>query len=200
MSPATPVDRKLPENYRLVYSQAQIAERVRVLAGEITTWAQAAEKQSGKQVLVVCVLRRGSIFFADLFRAIGCSVDMEFCLASSYSADENRQESGPVLVNLLGGEWDCVGRSILVVDDICDTGRTLESIRESILAVGVAEVKSAVMINRELEKKSIIPDWTAFTYTGPEWFVGFGLDDENRNSNLSDIYILENTGQENSSH
>ena len=101
-------------------------------------------------------------------------------------------------IDLIGGTFR--GRAVLLIDEICDSGKTLQAISTRIVEEGAMEIKTVVLINRHLRGKEVKPDWAAFTDDGPEWFVGFGLDDQTRNSNLSDIYILENTGQKKTNH
>ena len=81
-------------------------------------------------------------------------------------------------------------RNILLVDDICDTGRTLKTLTANLTALGAREVKSAVLLRRETANAVFEPDWFGFHYSGEEYFVGYGLDDNNRAANLPDVYVI----------
>jgi hypoxanthine phosphoribosyltransferase len=82
------------------------------------------------------------------------------------------------------------GRVVLVVDDLCDTGRTLEALEKELLERGAREVRSVVLIRRLLNKPTFVPCWVGFEYSGLEWFVGYGMDDGERWRNLPGVYII----------
>ena len=180
---------RVPKNFVLAYSADQIRSRLEVLAEEISPWLCAVEEETGEQALAICVLRGGAFFFADLLRAFSVSVEPMFCRASSYSSEQNEQVGAQVNVSL---ESDCIsGRGVLLVDDICDTGATLARLSEIVRERGAREVKSAVLIHRQVPESTFAPAWAAFVYPGREWFVGYGMEDRNHFSNLPEVYLLQ---------
>ena len=102
-------------------------------------------------------------------------------------------------INHLGREIDgwahekvaVEGRSVLLVDDVCDSGRTSAELTQRFIKLGAREVRSAVLIKRILPHETFNPDWIGFEYNGPEWFVGYGMDDCDRWRNLGSIYIIQ---------
>ena len=177
----------LPKNYQLTYSPEQISGKVASLAAQLNSWIGTQASSTAEQVLCVCVLRGGVHFFSDLLRELCFSVEPFFCRVSSYSSTTNEQ--GEALAIELT-DVNARGRRVLLVDDICDSGNTLAALSKRFLAMGAAEVKSAVFLHRVLENPVHTPTWSAVSHTGDEWFVGYGMEDKNRFSNLPGIYLI----------
>ena len=178
----------IPSNYRLEFTEAQLTERVTHLGHEFGEWAKHVYDTTGKDLLCVPVLRGGIYFFADLMRRIECSIEMAPIRTRSYVDSVNAAERSSVEVNLDG--LDVTDRSLLLVDDICDSGRTFRVLSELLAGHGATEVRSAALIKREHDACIFEPNWAAFRYHGPEWFVGYGMEDSNRYTNLPQIYTI----------
>jgi hypoxanthine-guanine phosphoribosyltransferase len=101
-------------------------------------WAEAARAQSGRQALALCVLRGGVFFFSDLLIACPVTVEPAFCRCRSYEANVDGVAAATVEVGLEDPAAPCAGRHVLVVDDICDSGRTLALARH-LEELGAAE-------------------------------------------------------------
>ncbi|MCB0324883.1 MAG: hypothetical protein KDD69_14975 [Bdellovibrionales bacterium] len=175
--------------YRELYSEEQIARRIRELAVEIEPWARDAAERSGHQVLAVCVLNGALFFFADLLRALRVSMEPACCRASSYTIETNQQAAHGVKISV--ANVAAAGRAILIVDDICDTGATLAKLQSVFEELGAVEVRSAVVVRRKCASNSFMPSWTAFEYEGDEWFVGYGMDNRGFDRNLPGISLLD---------
>ncbi len=175
-------------SYRLQYTEMEIGQQIARLGNEISEWAAPVFDRSGRDVLAIPLLRGGIFFFAALMPKVRCSVEMAPGRTRAYRKGENNAQLDTVEIQLDG--VSVAGRSVLLVDDICDSGRTLKVLTEHLKAQGATEVRSAVLIKRELDKSVFDPDWIGFTYYGPEWFVGFGMDDSDRFSNLASIYTI----------
>jgi hypoxanthine-guanine phosphoribosyltransferase len=76
------------------------------------------------------------------------------------------------------------------MDDICDSGRTLAVLSEKLQLAGAAEVVSAVLIYRKALSVMHEPRWKGFVYDGPEWFVGYGMEDSGRWRNMTSVYRI----------
>ena len=181
----------LPQNAKLVYSESEIIPRVKGLGEQLTPWAEEVLKRTGEQLLAICVLRGGVFFFADLLRRIAVSIEPAFCRAWSYSSASNQQMGKGVQVSAQNVEVQ--GRTVLLVDDICDSGATLRKLNTLFSELGAREIRTVVLIRRLVENPEFVPELSAFTYQGAEWFVGYGMEDKNRYSNLTSIYSIENT-------
>lgn len=176
----------VPTHYKEVFSAKAIAERVGELGREITPWAETAVGQTGKELLLVPVLRGAIFFAADLARAIGCSVDMDPVRLIGYDTETNSPKNELIMT----GELDSRGRAVLVVDDICDSGRSLTVLAERFRGQGAAAVKTVTLVWRA-PVATHKPDYVGFAYEGSEWLVGYGLDDQNRYRNLPGVYQID---------
>lgn len=159
----------------------KIAERIGAIAGEITA------KYSGRNPLIVCVLNGAFPFAADLFRALDCDAEIAFVRLSSYSGTESTGEVRQVV-----GLTDPVeGRPVIVVEDIIDTGRTMEKFLADLRKMNPSDVEVATLLFKpESLKADIHPDYIGFTIP-PKFIIGFGLDLDGKARNLRDIYVLD---------
>ncbi|MFM1847574.1 MAG: hypothetical protein RL417_1048 [Pseudomonadota bacterium] len=178
----------VPANFKIQYDEDAIAGAIAKLGREIDTWARDVRAMTSSDLLTIPVLRGGIFFFADLVRHIKHSVEIAPVSAWSYETGENVQRDS---VSVDAGKLAVEGRSVLVVDDVCDSGRTLAELTAYFTKLGAREVRSAVLIKRILPHQTFSPDWIGFEYTGPEWFVGYGMDDCDRWRNLGSIYIIQ---------
>lgn len=182
----------LPDYLEIKYTPECIMDRVGALGDEIGVWADGILEKHGVPLLAVCVVRGAVFFYADLLRAIPRSVETAFCRTWSYSSSENAQldEIHGKGIRVDVDAIEAAGRGILIVDDICDTGATLEKLKNVFLELGAVEVKTAVLIHRLIDMPKHSPDWSAFQYSGDEWFVGYGMEDKNRLQNVPGVYII----------
>ena len=177
---------QIPPNFRLLYPKDAIQQRVGVLAASVTQWLNGGSNDP--QSLALCVLRGGSHFFSDLVREIPVTCEPGFCRAISYGTSSNTQLEAGIKLDIY--DVDVAKRRILVIDEICDTGKTLERIVDELLSRGAQEVRTAVMIYRDHPASTFHPDWAAFTTNSSAWFVGYGMADRERYSNLPEIYEI----------
>ncbi len=180
--------RHIPANFRLQYSQEQILSRVKELGAEIDEWCKSVWRESRTDVVAIPVLRGGVYFFADLSRHICSSIEIAPVKTSAYDAGTNAAKE--VTVDQFADPVQIKGRVVLVVDDVCDSGRTLEQLERSLLERGAREVRTVVLVRRLLPRPTFVPCWVGLEYSGPEWFVGYGMDDNERYRNLPDVYVI----------
>ena len=178
----------VPTNFKLLYTSSQITERIAQLGEDIGVWAREVWEQSHTDVIAIPILRGGVYFFTDLSRAIPFSVEIASAQAWAYQEAKDGVPRDVVKVNI--SSVPAEGRRILLVDDICDSGRTLAALKENLLEAGALEVRTAVLIKRMMESETFDPDWVAFEYSGKEWFVGYGMDNVDRWRNLPDVHII----------
>lgn len=180
---------RLPEYFVPCYSKEAIAVEVRRLGKELSPWAEQVFAESGKDVLCIPILRGGIFFFADLVREVQQSIELAPVKTTAYEPGVNQAATDAVTVHL--DEVEAAGRSVLLVDDICDSGRTLKALTRAFLQRGAAEVRSAVLIKRDVKEETFDPDYVGFSYQGPEWFVGYGMEDGDRYRNLPGIFTIQ---------
>lgn len=151
------------------FSAAEIAARVDALAAEIAA-------QLPRDVLVVAVLKGSFVFTSDLIRALsrhGIDWPMDFITLSSYG--EGTSSSGTVRLTRDVNE-EIAGRSILLIDDILESGRTLTFARDLFLQRGARHVWLCTLLDKPARRTaSIEADFAGFRI-GDEFVVGYGLD------------------------
>ncbi|NDC37473.1 MAG: hypothetical protein EBZ48_05420 [Proteobacteria bacterium] len=179
----------VPGYFQQTYTASMIAEANRRLGKEISRWAAEVWERSHTDILTVPVLRGGIFFFSDLVREIAYSVELAPTTSRSYEDTENNVQRNEVTVDI--SVIPARGRAVLLIDDICDSGRTLAHMTEELTKVGAQEVRSAVLVKRVMEQETFTPDYIGFEYKGPEWLVGYGMDDCNRWRNLDSISVIK---------
>jgi hypoxanthine phosphoribosyltransferase len=161
-------------------SAEEINERVRELGKEISL-AYKDEKP-----LLVSVLNGAFIFTADLIRTIDTLVEVTFISVASYEA---LKTTGKVR-EILGLKENVFGRDILILEDIVDTGRTLEHLLEAFKDLGANSIKVATLLHKpDAQEKAEKPDFVGFEIPN-KFVVGYGLDYEGMGRELKDIYQL----------
>lgn len=165
----------LPSHLELLHGPAEIDQALDRLAAEMDNWAAGAEARTGKMLLALCVLRGGVFFFSELLLRMTRSVEPAFCRAFAYTKTANGEPLDKMFV-----DWqklDPVGREVMLVDNICDSGRTLLHVDGWLRMQGVRRVRSVTMVHRVRADAVATPEITGFTYPGSEWLVGYGMRD-----------------------
>jgi hypoxanthine phosphoribosyltransferase len=142
----------------------------------------------GKRPLVICVLKGALMFVADLTRSMKIPLEVDFIAVSSYGA--STQSSGVVRI-LKDLEAGIEGRHVLIVEDIIDTGLTLNYLRENLLSRKPASLKICTLLDKPSRRQvDIKPDYCGFEI--PDKFVvGYGLDFAEIYRNLPFIGVLK---------
>ncbi len=170
---------------RILHSQTVVEHRIDTLAAEI------ADAYPG-DFLMAPVLTGAFVFAADLLRALyrrGCDPHVDFVQLSSYGGA--RSSSGVVKV-LKDFSEPLVGRSVLLVDDVLDTGRSLHFAKNMVLGAGAADAKICVLIRKSTGRSADIDaDFVGFEAGADEFIVGYGMDDEGRRRGLPHIGVVE---------
>lgn len=151
----------------MVYTPEDIAARVRELGHEITTSYPDGE------LLVLGLLKGSFIFLSDLVREIGRPIQIDFLVASSYG--EGTVSSGAVRL-LYDPETTLEGKHILLVEDIVDTGRTLNRLMDLLRARNPRSLEICALLHKHIAEELRHP--TRFVgFDAPnEFLVGYGLD------------------------
>lgn len=171
---------------RLLLTPAQIADACARLGGEI------GSRLSGRDVTAVCILKGSSLFFADLMRCVDMPVAFDFVRASSYGSAA--ESSGDVSVSH-GGVCVC-GKTVLLVEDIVDTGRTISKVKSHMLDLGAKEVFVAALLDKPSRRVAdFSADFVGFEIPD-EFVVGYGLDYNEKYRNLPYIGILKRNAYE----
>jgi hypoxanthine phosphoribosyltransferase len=152
---------------RVVYTQDEIAERVRELGREIT------QVYGDGELLVLGLLKGSFIFLSDLVREIERPLQVDFLVATSYG--DATVSSGNVRL-LYDPETELEGKHILLVEDIVDTGRTLSRLMDLLQARKPRSVEICALLHKHIATELRYP--TRFIgFDAPnEFLVGYGLD------------------------
>lgn len=169
---------------KVLVSKEQLEEKTAELAQRIT------QDYQGKELVLVGVLKGGFVFLADLARKIPMDLIIEFISVSSYG--NSTQSSGVVRI-IKDIDTDITGKHVLIVEDLIDTGLTLNYLKELFNAKGCASVKLAAMMDKpERRKVDLKVDYSGIIIPD-EFVVGYGLDWSGKYRNLPDVcVVLEN--------
>ena len=151
----------------IVFSEEMIQARVRDMGREITRAYAPSDR-----LLVIGVLKGAFLFMADLVRAIDIPHEVDFLIASSYG--QAMVSSGKVTL-LHDPKTELTGRSILLVEDIVETGTTLSRLIPRLEERGASSVDVVTLLHKRLTAGESEPRWVGFD--APKSFlVGYGLD------------------------
>jgi hypoxanthine phosphoribosyltransferase len=169
-----------PEHFEVLLNRDSISQRVAQLGVEITGDLQ------GANLCIIPVMDGGMIFAADLMREI--SLPQTLCPIKASSYGNATISSGSV--QLSGGIPEGVsGKACLLIDDILDTGKTLEVLRSSLFEAGAKSVCTCVLLRKE-HAKHLPADYIGFDI--PDTFVvGYGLDLAGNYRNLPDVRVYK---------
>jgi hypoxanthine phosphoribosyltransferase len=173
---------------RVLISQAQIAQRVRELAEQITADHAASEDADSAEITIVPVLTGAIIFCGDLIRHIPIAMRIGLLTVSSYPGTSVRSQGASLLSQQLG---ELRGRHVLLIDDILDSGGTIQLIRPMLESLGPASVKTCVLLRKDRPTaRQVHVDYVGFEIPD-EFVVGYGLDYNDYYRNLPDIVTLK---------
>lgn len=165
----------------VLVTKEQLEQKTAELAARIT------EDYRGKELVLVGVLKGGFIFLADLARKIPLELTLEFISVSSYG---NSTETSGVVRIIKDIDSDITGKHVLIVEDLIDTGLTLNYLKDLFNTKGCASVKlAAIMDKPDRRKVDLEVDYQGIVI--PDKFVvGYGLDYAGKYRNLPDVCVV----------
>lgn len=172
-----------PDISRVVVPADNIRHRVDQLARSIDA------EYAGRELTLVMVLTGSALFVADLVRHLGGPVRIEPVSVSSYAGQATR--AGEITFRL-PPQQDLARRDVLLVDDIYDSGQTLDRLTRLIEPMGPASLASCVLLHKDrpdLPSRPAKPTWAGFAIPD-EFVVGYGLDFDGLYRNLPFIGVL----------
>lgn len=168
---------------RVFIDEVEIEARVATLAGQIE-----ADYAHIDDLLLICVLKGGYMFLADLSRALKRPHTLDFMGVSSYGRGTISTGAVQIIMDL---KQPIDGRHVLIVEDIVDSGRTLDYLRQNFLARQPASLKICTLLNKPSRREIEVPiDYIGFDIPD-EFVIGYGLDFEELYRNLPFIAILK---------
>lgn len=170
------------KKFALSIPEVEIQAAVRKVAEDIN------RDMADTNPLFICVLNGAFMFAGDLMKTINFPCEITFIKLSSY---EGLYTTGMVK-EIIGLNESVVGRSVVVVEDIVDTGITMERILESLRAKGASDIHVATFLQKpDALQRDITVDYVAMKIPN-DFIVGYGLDYDGYGRNLKDIYTVVN--------
>lgn len=174
------------ERFKQYLSEDQIQKRVKELATQIN------KDYAGKTPIFIGILNGSFIFISDLIREITVDCEVDFFKLSSYG--DAKISSGQVTM-LKELNCEVTNRDIVVVEDIVDSGLSIDFIKKLIMRENPSSFRVVTLLLKKTVAKIDFPiDYVGFEIP-PEFVVGYGLDYAQKVRNLRAIYRLEPTGQ-----
>lgn len=170
---------------RILVSEEDIRTRIRELGAEIT---RTYRRLGAEEIAVICITNGSIMFAADLLRQIDLYAQLDCIRVCSYQ-DDIKPVSVPEIVDNI--RLDISGQHVLLIDDILDTGRTLERIVQVLKGFRPHSLRTCVLLDKEGRREvGHEPNFAGFTIPN-EFVVGYGLDFAERYRNLGCIGILK---------
>lgn len=167
---------------RILFSETDLANAVTELGKRIS------EDYRGKDPLFIGILKGSVVFMADLMRAVDLNPEIDFITASSYG--NRATSSGEVSIRDPFSE-KLSGRDLLLIEDIYDTGRTLDRLCETLSEKKPASIKICTLLDKKVPKVfNRTADYKCFDIEN-EFVVGYGLDYAQRYRTLPYIGVLK---------
>jgi hypoxanthine phosphoribosyltransferase len=168
---------------QVLIDEKRLQDRIRALAEAIRS-----DYEKIDDLLLLCVLKGAFIFLADLTRLLQTPHEVDFMAVSSYGAGTTSSGAVRIVLDL---KEDISGRHVLIVEDIIDSGRTLDYMRRNLLARAPASLRICTLLNKPSRREVDVPvDYIGFDIPD-EFVVGYGLDYGQLYRNLPFIAVLK---------
>lgn len=161
-------------------SAVEIASRIKMVAHQIN------QDYTGKRPLFIAILNGSFMFASDLFKEIAIDAEICFIKLASYKGTKS---TGHV-ITAIGLDMDIIGREVIIIEDIVDTGKTLSEFLPQIHHQQPASVKIVALLNKpDAMVYPIKIDYLGFSIPN-KFVVGYGLDYDGLGRNIREIYKL----------
>ncbi len=171
----------LDKRFRLLMTEESILAGVDAVAERIN------KELSGRQPLFLAVLNGAFMFAADLMKRITIPCEISFVKLASY---EGLSSTGKVK-EITGINEDIAGRTVVIVEDIIDSGQTMAQLLDSLARKNPKEVRvCSLFVKRDNIKTPVTIDYAAIEI-GNDFIVGYGLDYNRQGRNLRDLYVAQ---------
>ncbi len=169
---------------RVLYSEETIRQRVRELAAAID------ETYGDEPLVAICVLKGAFLFFGDLIRALKHRPEIDFVRLASYGMGKEHSHTVAFTKDV---EISLKDKHVLLVEDIVDSGITMDFLIRQMQARGARSLRLAVLVDKkERRQVPVFADFVGFALS-QGFIVGYGLDYAEQLRSLPAIYTLENS-------
>src|SRR5256885_167395 len=164
-----------------LFSKSDIERRVAEVGVEST------RDLAGSELIALCVLKGAMFFCSDLMRHIAFDVALDFIQVSSYG---DQKTSSGVVTLLKEPQLDMHGKSVLIVEDIIDSGLSMNEVNRYIGSRGASQVRTATFLDKPKARKvDFAADYVGFSIE-PYFVIGYGLDYAEKYRNIPEIQVL----------
>ena len=174
------------KKFKICMTAAQIDNAVAKVAEKINTDLKDVEVP-----IFLSILNGSFMFTADLMRKIEVKSDVVFVKLASYEGTESTGE----VKQIVGLTKSVEGRTVIVVEDIVETGNTIEEIHKILKDAGAADIKVCTLLFKPDAYKKDIPINYAALQIPNDFIVGYGLDYNQLGRQYKDIYVLDGSGE-----
>ncbi len=172
----------LDKNFELFIDESKILSAIKLMAATMNL------ELKDKNPLLLCVLNGSFMFASDLMKQLTMDCEISFVKLASY---EGTESSGQVK-KLIGLNEQIKGRTVIIIEDIIDTGITIETLVQQVKAFEPAEIRIATLLFKpDVYKKDITLNYVGLEISNV-FIVGYGLDYNGYGRNLKDLYTVIN--------
>ena len=172
----------MAERVKVLVPEEDVAKRIKELGEQIS------KDYAGKQVHLICVLKGGVFFMCELAKRITVPVSLDFMSVSSYGDDTKSSGVVKIVKDL---DQPLIGKDVLIVEDILDTGVTLSHLVPMLKLRRPNSVRLCTILSKPSRRKvDIEPDYCGFEVPD-EFVVGYGLDYDEKYRNLPYVGVLK---------
>jgi hypoxanthine phosphoribosyltransferase len=172
----------MTEIQNVLVSKAELEQRVRELGAEIS------RDYEGKELVLVGILKGAAVFMSDLMREITFPVGIDYMSVSSYG---NSSTSSGVVTIKHDIDTDVRGKHVLLVEDLIDTGLTLQHLQQLFLMREAASVRICTILSKPSRRLVDVPIDYCGIEIPDEFVVGYGLDYAEQFRNLPEVWIVK---------
>ncbi len=154
---------------KVLFSEEQLQNRIKELGAQITK----DFKDKEEDLIVVCLLKGSTLFFADLCREIKLPMKMDFMTVSSYGNEFETSREVKIVKDL---DENIMGKDVLVIEDIIDSGLTLKRVLKMLGHREPKSVSLCTLLNKEVRREAEVEVQYVGFDVGDEFVLGYGLD------------------------
>ncbi len=173
----------MAENIRVLLTEEEVNRRISEVAEEIN------RDYNGEAIHLICILKGGAMFMCELAKRLKGNVSFDFMDVSSYGSGT---ESTGVIKILKDLDDDISGKNVIIVEDIIDTGRTLNNLSKLLMSRGPKSIRICTMLDKPSRRveKQVKVDYRCFEIPN-KFVIGYGLDYDQKYRNLPYIGVVE---------
>ena len=162
-------------NTSILFSEQQIQQKIKDLAGQINSFYK------GSEILAIGILKGAFMFYTELLKHLEQDISCDFCAVSFYGPSKKASSEATFSLDIAS---PVKGKNILLIDCIADYGHTLEFVKKHLEQRSAKSIKTAVLITKPIALKNSSIDFPGWTVDQDVFVVGYGIDYNNYGRSL----------------